>query len=323
MKEKMRIALVHNPRSGRNRRRPLDLDHLTREFPDLVPLRLEDGITPEVAAAELAARGVDLAVVSGGDGTLQKLLTALVATAGEGRLPAFAVVPRGTANMTASDLGLRRGDEESLRALLATARDRPAALEQIARPVLEIDYADNLPAACGLFFGVGAICDAIEFWRARFHDRGLAGAGSQLLTLGTLLMRAGTGGAQAAGLHCFDAELEIDGAAPEQRTLLLAIATTLDRLILRSRPFWNQNGAPLRFTAIEWPAEALVRSAPRILYGRSERRLPASYRSLGAQRIRLAGATRFVVDGEFYRPENGRPIILRAQRKVRFVRGPL
>ena len=54
----------------------------------------------------------------------------------------------------------------------------------------------------------------------------------------------------------------------------LVLATTLDRLMLWSRPFWNYDGQPIRYTGIAYPPEHLVRSAPKVLYGWRRPNLP-------------------------------------------------
>jgi YegS/Rv2252/BmrU family lipid kinase len=121
-------VVVFNPTAG-SRDRAAALENLLR------PLR-QDGraveVRPTAAAgdgerlARAAAEGAlcDLLVVAGGDGTINEVINGLAA-AGEGAagLP-LAVLPFGTANVLAAELGLR-SRADAVRAIL-TGRTRPA-----------------------------------------------------------------------------------------------------------------------------------------------------------------------------------------------------
>src|SRR3546814_1330268 len=81
-----------------------------------------------------AADGVDVVAVAGGDGTVQAVLTALYGRRPFRRPPLLAVLPRGTTNMTAADIGLpRRGDKDTLGSLARLLAAAPAELEAAVR----------------------------------------------------------------------------------------------------------------------------------------------------------------------------------------------
>ena len=100
---------------------------------------------------------------------------------------------------------------------------------------------------------------------------------------------------------------------------LLVLATTLDRLVLGSQPFWNTHGRPVRFTSIAYDAPGIIRNARRILYGGHERNLPIGFDSIGAERIELTLDGPFTIDGQFFEPAPDRPLVLTAAASVRFV----
>src|SRR3954447_851661 len=116
-----RVALVDNPTSGLNSSRReatvraakdalesagVEVEHLTINGPG----------SGRVLAREAIARGCDSVIVCGGDGTVHEVLQALVGTG-----VALGVVPMGTANALASNLGLSKFPNEAIRRLL-TAR---------------------------------------------------------------------------------------------------------------------------------------------------------------------------------------------------------
>jgi hypothetical protein len=115
--------------------------------------------------------------------------------------------------------------------------------------------------------------------------------------------------------------VSLDNAAESSEELLLALATTLDRLVMKSKPFWHQTGEPLRYTAIAYPPKHLLRSARKVLYGDNERDLPAPcYTSRGAHSIRLRFDGRFTLDGQMFDTVADEPLVVSAPDRVDFMR---
>lgn len=101
------VAIVVNPISGSAPRE----DALSAYHATLTACGLTARLRPTrgpgdgaVIAAEEAARGTDVIVAAGGDGTVNDVASGLAAL-GDGA-PALAVFPRGTSNLVARDLGL-------------------------------------------------------------------------------------------------------------------------------------------------------------------------------------------------------------------------
>jgi diacylglycerol kinase (ATP) len=113
-----RVALVDNPASGlQSSRREatvraalgslqsagIEVEHLTIDGPG----------SGSALAREAMARGCDTVIVCGGDGTVHEVMQALVGTG-----VALGVVPMGTANALAANLGLKTSPEKAIRRLL-------------------------------------------------------------------------------------------------------------------------------------------------------------------------------------------------------------
>jgi diacylglycerol kinase (ATP) len=119
-----RLLVIYNPIAGRRRRRFLSrvLEALERRG---LSVRLEP--TKKRGDAEALARGArdsgaDRLVVAGGDGTINEALNGL-----EGPTPPLAIVPLGTANVLAHELGLGRR-AASVAAAIAEGRPRDVTL---------------------------------------------------------------------------------------------------------------------------------------------------------------------------------------------------
>ena len=117
-----RLAVIYNPTAGWRRKRRLRrvLDHLDRLGYEVVLLRTE---APR-HATELARNvtGVDAVVVAGGDGTINEVVNGLGADA-----PPLGIIPLGTANVLAMELGIGRSAAR-IAETLVSGEARPIAL---------------------------------------------------------------------------------------------------------------------------------------------------------------------------------------------------
>ena len=101
-----RVALIYNPASGQHSwRRHADIDKALDQLREAgVKAKAHETIAPGSAgllAEEAVRRGCDTIIACGGDGTVHEILQSLVGTT-----VALGVVPLGTANALAANLGL-------------------------------------------------------------------------------------------------------------------------------------------------------------------------------------------------------------------------
>jgi hypothetical protein len=270
---------------------------------------------------ELARQDISLLLISGGDGTVQTVLTRLFETPSFERIPYLAILPRGTANTTAADVGLRGKAGAALARLIAASRDGTLAEHVVERRILRIENIQGGAPQRGMMFGAGAITDAIELCHREVYARGLNGKFGIGVTLAGLLLGALLGRRGNGVLRGHDIGVALDGGRESRIDRLLVVATTLHRLILGSTPFWNYDGQPIRYTSIAYPPQRLLRSAPKVMYGwRSETLHPEVYHSQGARRIAVRVNSPFTVDGEMFQPLPDQPLVITAPDHVKFVR---
>ncbi|HSR73148.1 MAG TPA: diacylglycerol kinase family protein [Kiloniellales bacterium] len=146
------LLVIHNPTAGRRRRRRLAAALQALEAGGCrIDLRATTGPgDAEGLARDAAASGCDRLVVAGGDGTINEAITGLVA--GGTRLP-LALIPLGTANVLAAEIGLPR-DPRTLARTILEGRPRRIALGRI-RP------ADGPPRVFAMMAGVGFDAHAV------------------------------------------------------------------------------------------------------------------------------------------------------------------
>lgn len=147
-----RALLLYNPESGRRRsRRAADVQAAASAFelagvePVLEPTHGPGSAAQQ--ARQAITRGCDAVVVCGGDGSVHEVLPAVVGTSA-----ALGVIPLGTGNGLAHDLGLPANPVQAAR-LLASAATRPTALPRVEYTRLD-GARDNRYCIVGA--GVGA-----------------------------------------------------------------------------------------------------------------------------------------------------------------------
>ncbi len=313
----MRIGLISNTLSERNKR------GIPRDARDVVK---RGGIIHETldGVSDLASvlRGfaeaeIDLIAINGGDGTVSAILTEIFETKPFASPPTLALIARGMTNMTAGDVGLRGAIGKALTRLITRADDNGVRVAE--RNVIRVATAPGERPHYGMFFGTAAICRAIRLCRQRVHSMGLSASPAVTITLAYLIVR-GLFGSDDDVFRGDSINMRFDDGHIENSVQLLALVTTLDRLVLGSRPFWGQGTGALRFTRIAYPAPNLASSARRILFGGAERDLPPErYMSRNVDGVSFEMSCPFTIDGEFFEPQPGTPVILSTGGRVRFL----
>lgn len=253
-----------------------------------------------VAAGDVAR--ADLLALLGGDGTVQKTLSQLLAVLPADALPPIAVLPFGTTNMSAGNLNRVRGHREAVKSLDRIVRG--GSFECQRRSLLRVQ--DGPASHYGLFFGMGVIADVVAQWN---RERGEGAAVNRLRTLR----------AMAGGLRKISSARPIclNGAAHSVYGLL---ATTLDRLLFGSTPFWGEGRrGDLRLTWVGADARHLLRHAPGLLRGSPRMARLPGYFSQAGDAVTLEFEGPFILDGEIFSAP-GRPLTIERTEPLNWIR---
>lgn len=317
----MKLGLVINPGSERNKRGLAQFDAAAGQG-DILAVYLEDVAELPGILAEFARKEVGAIVVAAGDGTVQATLTQLFTTRPFETPPPLGILPRGMTNLDAGDVGGLRGTPaQALGRLLGLLREGGLESHLETRHVLRLDnLADDHPPQWGMFLGVAGMVRGTRFCLDKVHGSGLK---HQWATTATLigLLAGRLFGKNPEVFEGREVSIGLDNAPPDIRRRTLVIATTLDRLILGSRPFWNLGSGPVRYSSIADPPRGLLRHACRVLYGGDQRKLPPeTYESRSCHRLEIGTDEEVVLDGQFYPVTPGKPLVVTAEDKLRFVR---
>ena len=206
MTQPAKLLLVLNPKA-RHGRAHKHLAGIRRAF-DARGIATDTLITAHRGhATEQLARctleGYDGVIAAGGDGTVFEVLNGLYRQARELRVP-LGVIPVGTGNAFARDLGLLPGEWRKAVAMIAAARLRRVDVGQV-NTAAEQFYFINI-------IGMGFVVDA-GLWARR-----LKGLGNVAYTLGTLW--------QTLQLKSYPLRMEVDGRCIEQDNVFAEISNT-------------------------------------------------------------------------------------------------
>lgn len=301
---------------GRNRATRAVLAEAARQEGVLHRETAGSAMVPD-AVAEFADRGVELLVVNGGDGTLQRALSEVLGNH-PGWRPRIAPLRSGRTNMVALDLGASRNPALALARLVRASREGGLQDRVTPRPVLRLESAGE-PIAYGMFFGAGAICRAIELTHRSFPKGRAQGAFGGSLVTGTLLAQVAQG--RRAGVLAPDkVELTLDGRGIGAESYVAVIATTLQRLLFRLRPFWGEGPGAIRVTTLASGTRGFGRALPRILRGLPPAAATPGLDSRNVEDARFRLDCDIVLDGELFGPRPDRVVRLTAPEHVEFLR---
>jgi diacylglycerol kinase (ATP) len=158
-----RVALIYNPASGQHRERRAALIkdvvavlHSAAIEVKVIPTESAESVGTQ--AQEAIREGYDTILVCGGDGTVHEVLQSVVGTSA-----VLGVIPMGTANALAADLGLPASPKKAAKMLLAATPVRVS--------VGRVFYRDREGSPCSRYFVVAAGVGADAFFFSRLDSR--------------------------------------------------------------------------------------------------------------------------------------------------------
>jgi diacylglycerol kinase (ATP) len=317
-----RVGVIVNPGSGRGRGKGLALAELLKTKPtsnrDVVVLNKFPEIYP--ALEQFAAQGVTELFISSGDGTVQAIQTWLAESKAFANLPRLCLLPHGTTNMTAADLGFKRRNIAEQADFICT----PTPQETTERHTVRAANPAHGKPQQGMFFGTGAVSEATRYCQTAFNDKGVGGNWATFATLATVLSKSLFLKPNPHDPNRFDRPYPITVKIQDQTLCqgdqLMMLATTLNKLILGAKPFWGGSaGGPLRVTTMPYPVPSIPRWIISSLYGSETRKFPPGALSRSCGACDVTTATSFVIDGEFHDAPKDQPLRLETGALFRYI----
>lgn len=316
-----RAGLIINPRAGKGSGKGLALagklaGHRHVDICLLERFEQLNAIIDDLARAEVT----DL-FISSGDGTIQEILTQIAERRPFRVTPRICLLPHGTTNLSANDIGFRSHSIEAQAAFVAS----PGAGGLRQRNTIRCANPGDGKVRHGMFVGTGAVAVATRYCQQAFNDQGVKGQWAVAGTLFTAVRKYLFSGPGAQDESRFDRPYPItvdaDGRRIAQGPQLLQMSTTLDRLVLNTRPFWGGKTAPIRTTVFPYPVPSVLRWLLPVMYGGENRTPPPRSVSFCSAALEVTSESIFVIDGEFFPPPAGEPLRLETGPLFTFLRG--
>ena len=295
-----RAGLIVNPSAGKGSGRGQALADMLRGTSGVSVRVIERFDQIENDLREFAAEGVSDLFVSSGDGTIHEILTQLAEHGPFEHLPRIGLLPHGTTNMTAADLGF------GITAIAAQAdylrNVKPTDLR--SRPTIRCaNPADGKPRH-GMFVGTGAVAEGTRYCQDAFNAKGVKG---QWATFGTLasavarsLFTAPDPNDETRLDRPYDISVEANGRQVISGTQLLVMSTTLERLVMNAKPFWGGKTGSIRTSSFPYPVPSVIRWLLPVMYGGEDRIAPPGCVSFCSEELKVTSKTMYVIDGEFF-----------------------
>lgn len=312
------VGLISNPHSGHNRDHFGRIEEYVSRYPSIHHLvtRTRDEVRP--ALVELARREVGVLAINGGDGTASTILGELLESDIFDTPPLIALLPGGTANMNAGDIGVSGSLWQATKRFCRWSEGERATAGLLARrALLRVMIAGEQAPCYGMFLGGGAIIHGTEYAHREVHARGLRDDFSLALT--TLRTVWGVLRNDPDFNRHVTMELVLDDAEPVTHDTLILAVSTLQRLAFGMRPFWGAGPGAVRVTVFRQGCSRFVRTFISIVRGRPNRNAvpEAGYFSHNAHQIRLQLAGKLNLDGEILVAQG--TVDIRASRTLDFL----
>jgi len=278
----MRVLLVFNPKACSG--------HAARMLPAIEQALAARGVATETFLTRYAGhameyfpscslRAFDGVAAAGGDGTLFEVVNGLYRRDRTERIP-LGVIPLGTGNAFARDLGLQPGDWQSAVNIIAAARKRAVDVGRVQTPSEQFYFLNII----GMGFAVDAGLTAKKLKRL----------GRGAYTLATLW--------QVLKLKSYPVRLEIDGRIIEQDNVFVEISNTkYTGTTFLIAPAASMDDGLLDVTLLrKLPRLRLLRLFPTIYSGRHVEFEEVSVFQARSIRILAPAGYPMAPDGEFH-----------------------
>lgn len=303
-----RAGLIVNPFSGKSSGKGVALAGKLAKEPGVTVRVMQDFGELKDILADFAGRDIGDLYISSGDGTVQAIQTELAETSLFKSPPRLCLLPHGTTNMTAADLGFAFRGIDAQAAFIRN----PLPRDLRRRPTLRAANPGDGRPRHGMFLGTGAVTDATQYCQRAFNARGVKGNWATFATLAGAVAKVLFSAPDPADLARFDRPFHIAAETPDgiraSGENLLLLSTTLHRLILGARPFWGGAAGPIRTTVLPYPVPSIARWLLPVMYGGEDRKAPPGAISFAGAALAVRSGNAFVIDGEFFMPPSEGPL---------------
>jgi len=311
------LGLIFNPLASRNKKGGKEgFETLKEALGKRVKAYVTEskGDIPNVLK-ELREKGATLLCISGGDGSIQHVISNYVNLFGSESLPPIFPLPGGTMNMITAEAGLK-GNQVSLCKRLVHSIQKGKELRILKRGLIRVTDPKIGYENYSFTWLDGFLYKFIDWY---YREGG--GVGKAL----RLTLRAGVIVFISPNHELFrevTSRIYINGSKLPYESHLLIAAGTISRLVFGFRVFVKEANPGENFSLFYLRSPYLKKAVfqlPRTLYIGLPSDRSGSVINDSAKNVQIKGNTGYVIDGEIYKPDKCADITLDVGPEVRFV----
>jgi diacylglycerol kinase (ATP) len=316
----VRIGLISNAHSQRNKMSMREILALLDEHPQVLHRSFQSIQELPGCLAEMAAAQVTHLAVSGGDGTVLAIVSALLNDNPFKTLPCLSLLSAGMTNVIAHEVGQPGLPAVGLKRLVMRIEAGEAG-EILERPVLSVDFGDGRVIERGFLIGGIGFYQGTQIVRRDIHALGAKQVFAAKLGIAwSILKILMFGPGSLSGFRGENIGLTIDGRG-ERRDCFMFLGSTLNSVLPGVAPFWGEGPGRLQLTTIDAPPQRFATAALAVLRGKPKPWMAkAGYLSRRMERLELDIGTPVMIDGESFEPPASGRIVVTAGPVVRFYR---
>lgn len=182
--------------------------------------------------------GINLLLLNGGDGTLQITLTELLKHLPHDKIPILLPLRGGTMNMVANNLGIRRTPIETVRIMMKHIQAFNNGEEQLSTVPLRIIKINDTKNGIryGFTFSNGIVYKIQKEYYATGNPSFQTAVNLTTTIIGNFIIGTRRG---KSFFEKIKADIRIDGKQYPYNTVLLSVASILQKLVLWFKPFYQ------------------------------------------------------------------------------------
>ncbi len=315
-----RVVFFSNPQSHSVQKNGSRLKAFREKYPQScdIALTAQSPQQTEQAFKTIAFTPQDHLCIEGGDGTVQRSLSALLNSLNHAKdCPKISIIPGGLTNQIAANIGLKSARDQHIKAALSAPQ---TGLHPT--PVLHVQSQEAAPLF-GCLFSSGAMPFVTQYYEAQIRAHN---AGGQAAIAATLLkVMSGKRAERDKVMPPTELSLTVksqDQTRQKTGPHLGTIVTTLPSLMMGLDPFWNDGtSGPLRLLYASGESRRLLRNLAGLWLGQKPKdRSADGLESYRADHLDFHYGGPLVLDGELL-DFGGAPFSISATPPLPFVTG--
>jgi hypothetical protein len=252
-------------------------------------------------------------LIEGGDGTVRIVMTILLNNYTENQtIPAISIIPSGTTNQIARNLGLKKAKE--IEAIFQ------GNFKETILPLVKIQKQhkskEDTHPLYGFLFSTGALPYISRFAQEKYNENGIGG-GTAVIGGVVKAITGDKSQLMPPETHKMSAFRSNMPVFEHDDIAMGVVMTTLPSLMLGLDPFWGHENAPLRVTWSKANSRKIGRTLTGLWLGRKKDRSDDGFYSHNIDRLNLHTNALAALDGDFL-DISGETLSISASRPVRF-----